>query len=128
MIESIITGGGAGTLILALAYAWQQWRGSRREDRAEPREAASATVTNAEVTNSMLLASLEDARTRETRLEARVDTLEAQNADLHQRLFDQRREYEREIQTLRQQVAAFEGQLDQLQSRLRAAAPEPDEQ
>lgn len=115
-LSSALTGGSVGTLIVAVGYVWQQFTRSRREARAEPRENTAAAVSSAEVTNSMLLASLEDARKREARLEERVETLESQNTDLHKRMFDQRREYEAEIEALRED---FTRRIDALQQQLR---------
>lgn len=119
MIEPVLTGGGIGGLILAVAYAWQQWTRSRQEKRAEPRNAISAAVSDATAANSLLLAALQEEREEVGRLSGRVQELETQNELLYEKIRDQRREYETEIQTLRRQVTEFERRLTEFQTRLR---------
>lgn len=125
MIETILTGGGSAGLVIAAAYAYQQWRASRREDHAAPREATSAAVTDAATANALLLASLREEREEVARLSGRIGDLETQNALLYERMRDQRRDYEREISALREQIDLFRKQLDRLQQRLHDDGEQP---
>lgn len=118
-MEQVLTGGGAGGLVVATAYAYQQWRASRREDNAQPRVAATSAITDAATANALLLASLKEEREEVGRLSGRVQELETQNALLYERMRDQRREYEAEIKALRDQVDGFSRKLTQLEARFR---------
>lgn len=118
-IESVVTGGGTGSLVVALAYAYQQFQAARRDRRAELKGTSSSAVTDAAAVNSMLLATLEDEREEVQRLSGRVQELENQNALLYERIRDQRREYEHRIDELRAQVDSFREQLDALREQLR---------
>lgn len=119
MIEALLTGGGAGGLIVALAYTYRQIVASRRERRVEPTEQHTAAMTNAETANTMLLSALREEREEVTRLSGRVQQLEDQNATLYERLREQRQAYEREIESLKSQLTEFAAQLEDLQTRLR---------
>lgn len=119
MIETILTGGGTGGMVVALAFAYQQYQASRRDKRTAPAEANSAAVTDAAAANSLLLASLREEREETQRLSGRIEDLETQNALLYERMRDQRREYEREIAQLRRQVDSVQDQLSQFETKLR---------
>lgn len=124
MIETILTGGGSGGLVVAMAYAYRQWQASRREHRAEPRTAATSAVTDAAAANSMILAALQEEREDNARNAGRIADLETQNALLYEKLRDQRREYEREIGELRTQLTEVSNRLAGLQTRLRREIPD----
>lgn len=125
MIETILTGGGVGGLIVAAAYAYQQFRASRREDHAQPRVAATSAVTDAAAANSLLLAALQEERVEVQRLSGEVENLRLSNAKLYEQMRSQRSQYEHEIATLRQQVSEFSDRLTELQTRLREDPPRP---
>lgn len=118
-VTSALTGGGAGTLVLALAYGYQQWAASRRDKRKAPVEATSSAVTDAAAANSLLLASLREEREETQRLSAEVAELRTQNAALYQQMRQQRKDYEREVAGLREQLEAIQTRLGKFESELR---------
>lgn len=126
MIETVLTGGGAGGLIIAVAYAWQQIQASRREKRSEPRNRTHSAITDAEAVNRLLLAGLSEEREEVQRLSGRVMDLETQNALLYERIRDQRRDYEKEIAELRRQLGVVSDRLNEFQERLRNELPPED--
>jgi chromosome segregation ATPase len=125
-IESLLTGGGAAGVIIAVTYAYQQWQASRREEKAEPRTAISAAVTDAAAANSLLLAALQEERVEVQRLSGEVENLRMSNAKLYEQMRSQRSAYERELSDLRQQLNEVSDRLAGLQSRLRADVPDVD--
>lgn len=118
-VPTALTGGGAGTLVLGLGYAYQQVTRSRREKLSAPVEATSSAVTDAAAANSLLLASLKEEREETQRLSAEVAELRTQNAHLYQQMREQRREYEKEIAILRSELGQWQSRLSALESRLK---------
>ena len=123
-VESLLTGGGTGGIIVALAYAYQQFQASRREKKAEPRATASASVNDAVAANAVLLAALQEERVEVQRLSGEVENLRMSNAKLYEQMRSQRAAYERELADLRTQLNEVSDRLAGLQSRLRADIPE----
>ena len=128
--QSLLTGGGVAGLIWASAFAWHQFRASRREDEAAPREAATSAVTDAGAANSILLATLQDNRVELDRREGENERLRIQNAKLYEEKRQLIHKYEAELDFLRTQLKAVSDRLESVQVQLRAEdeTKESDEQ
>lgn len=125
MIESVLTGGGAAALVIATAHLGRLVLDWWRERRTAPQTVATSAVTDAAAANSLLLGALKEEREEVQRLSAEVAELRTQNANVYQKMREQRAEYEKEIAALRTQVDEFRKQLDSLHTRLRTDPPTP---
>lgn len=122
MIDSVATGSGIAGGLASLAYAAKLFVEARKESRAQ-RATPSAAVSDAATANSLLLAALQEERTEVQRLSAEVEALRQSNSNLYEDMMRQRREYERELQILREQMGELTTRLEQLQSRIRTDLP-----
>lgn len=125
-IESLLTGGGTAGVIIAITYAYQQWQASRREEKAEPRAAISAAVTDAAAANSLLLAALQEERVEVQRLSGEVENLRMSNAKLYEQMRSQRAAYEKELADLREEINAVSRRLHEAEQRVRIDLPDVD--
>lgn len=128
--STALTGGGAASLVLAVAYGLKQAADWWQTRDASERGDKTAAVTDAGAANALILASLRDAQEREAQLSGQVEELRAQNSRLYETMRQQRKdhdremaamraEYETEISELRKQVDDFSERLADLQRRLR---------
>ena len=123
--SGLLTGSGIAGLLLGLAYLARvvlDWLKQRGEG---PRVKTTAAVTDAEATNAILLSSLREEREEVQRLSHEVAELRTQNGHLYQQMREQRKDYEREVASLRTHLREVSDQLDALQHRLQADPP-PD--
>lgn len=125
MIETILTGGGAAALVVALAYAGRLGLDAWKERHSAPTAATSSAVTDAATANSLLLAALQEERVEVQRLSGEVENLRISNSRLYEQMRAQRQDYERELSELRQQLTEVSDRLAGLQTRLRDDLP-PD--
>lgn len=114
------TGGGIAGGVAAIAYATKLFVEARKEARATGTNGTSAAVSDAAAANSLLLAALQEERGEVQRLSDRVDALQKENGDLYAQMQRQRRDYDAELQAMREQLAGLTTQLEALQARIRA--------
>lgn len=127
MTPDVLTGSGIAGGAVSLAYAVKLIVEAKRENRGTP-------VADAAAANSVLLSALQEERGARAALADEVDELRQANGDLYEHVQRQRREheaeirdmrqqYEQELQSMREQLLHLTGQLEDLQTRIRAGLP-----
>ncbi len=102
---SLLTGGGTGGAIVALAYiAKLAWEG-RREHRQEKREEVGGAVVDAATANATLVRTIETLQAENGRMAKKIRHLEDEAADK-----------DRKIEDLTQRVNAIAAELAALKS------------
>ena len=124
--SGLLTGSGIAGLLLGLAYLGRLGLDWLKQRKDGPRVTTTAAVTDAEATNAILLSSLREEREEVQRLSHEVAELRTQNGHLYQQMREQRKDYEREVASLRTHLREVSDQLDALQQRLRTDPPPPD--
>lgn len=130
MIPAVVDGdpsayAGIAGAVAATAYAIKMLADSRRESRTAGGKASTAVADAAEA-NGILLGALQEERAEVQRLSTEVEALRQSNTQLYRDMQQQRREYERELQGMRDQLLQLTGQLEDLQTRIRAGLPKHD--
>jgi len=121
--QGVLTGGGIAGIIVAVVAVGRLTLDWLRQRSDGPVKHTTAAVADAEATNAMLLSSLREEREETARLSVRIEDLETQNGQLYQQIRDQRRDYEREVADLRNQLRTVSERLEEFQQRLRTDPP-----